>query len=179
MTDFRSVVGTCVRPRNVIGNLMTYKLYLSILFLLFSLKSFGQPTNKYSVEVIYWDFISRPYVHYYLTENKIELEKYFKLDSVNRNTINHKTFNVRSLDSLENYLNSIDWSSHKSRSDRYCIDGYFYSVKITIDNKTHYFEVDCLGDSVLNKLVDICNFSIPNAKYRDKYKLGLERKNYR
>jgi hypothetical protein len=156
---------------------MTHRLNLIFILLFSAFNSFGQDNNTFSIEIIYADFPGRPHVQYYLTENKIVLTKYFKLDSINSKVIDRKSYKVKNLDSLEKYLISVDWANHKSRSDRYCIDGYFYYVKISLNGKYYNFKVDCGGDPVLNKLVDISNLSIPSSKYRNKYKLQLERQN--
>lgn len=154
---------------------MKLKLNIYFLFIFICLRSFAQDNRDFSIEITYSDFPSRPYVHYYVTTNQIALKKYFKLDSLNVKTIDSKSFKVKQLDSLEKFIYSLDLAEHKSRSDRYCIDGYFYSIRIIINNKTYYFEVDCLGDPLLNNIVYLCNLSIPNQKYCDRYKLHLDR----
>ena len=151
---------------------MKTSLLIVLLFILTGFSSKDNPLRPFTIHINYTGLPSGTHYDYLLTNSTISLKKHFNAIQDRPEIVYDKaSFKLKSIDSLVNHIYQTDWSKVPKAIDKGCIDGYYYYVTINRLQDTFNFKVNCSGHADLNKLLDLCNFSIPNKKYRNKFRL--------
>ncbi len=151
---------------------MKYNSYILFGLTLTSFTPKKRESNSFTVHIDYCGLPSATHYDYLIKDNKVSVKKYFhSLPDRPEIVYDKKMFKIKNIDSLSSHIIQIDWTKIPKEIDRKCIDGYYYNVTITRVQDTFNFKVNCSGHPDLDKLLDLCNSTIPNRKYRDKFKL--------
>ncbi len=147
-----------------------YLIIISLILTSFTPQS--KESNSFTVHIDYCGLPSATHYDYLIKDNIVSVKKYFpSIQDRPELVLDKRSFKIKLIDSLFSHIFHTDWTIIPKEIDRKCIDGYYYNVTITRIQDTFNFKVNCSGHQDLDKLLDLCNTTIPNNKYRDKFKL--------
>lgn len=143
--------------------------------LLFTLLSFRSPEKQFHLSISYKYLPSSISYRYEVTnEALVVFEKYYDSKIYSHRPRNINRFNKYDKERVIAFIESINWENIPRKLSTPTIDGYYFEVDLTWEDKVYEFYIDNTYHETFDSLLTISNEVIPKKKIRNKFKLYYE-----